>query len=80
MTEQVLAACAGYPVEADVTAVIEACGGDPRAEIKVLLVEQRIQEQRIERLAAALSFGHVRGRIHATPHRSGSGHCGTIQS
>jgi hypothetical protein len=28
-----------------------------------LLVQQIIQEQRIERLAAALSFGYVRGRM-----------------
>ncbi len=32
-------------MEADVTAVIEACGGDPRTAIKALLVEQLIQEQ-----------------------------------
>ncbi|MEZ0171266.1 hypothetical protein [Microvirga sp. TS319] len=49
-------------LEADVAAVIEACGGDPRTAVKALLVEQLIQEQRIERLAAALSFGYVRGR------------------
>jgi hypothetical protein len=59
-------------MEADVTAVIEACGGDPRTAIKALLVEQHIQEQRIERFAAALSFGYVRGRVGVTPDRSGS--------
>jgi hypothetical protein len=80
MTEQVQAACADDPMEADVTAVIEACGGDPRTAIKALLVEQLIQEQRIERLAAALSFGYVRGRIGVTPHHSGSGYRRAIQS
>jgi hypothetical protein len=63
MTEQEQAARDADSMEADVTAVIEACGGDARTAIKDLLVEQLIQEQRIERLAAALSFGYVRGRI-----------------
>ena len=54
------------PIEADVTAVIEACGGDARTAIRALLVEQLVQEQRIERLAAALSFGYVRGQIGVT--------------
>jgi hypothetical protein len=51
-------------VEADVTAVIEDCG-DPRTAIKALLVEQEILEQRIARLASALSFGYVRGTMGA---------------
>jgi hypothetical protein len=63
MTDQVQPACDTDQMEADVTAVIDACGGDPRTAIKTLLVENLIQEQRIERLAAALSFGYVRGRI-----------------
>ena len=54
------------PIEADITAVIEAYGGDARTAIKALLVEQLIQEKRIERLAAALSFSYVRGRIGVT--------------
>ena len=54
------------PIEADVTAVIEACGGDARTAIRALLLEQLVQEKRIERLAAALSFGYVRGRIGTT--------------
>jgi hypothetical protein len=37
--------------EADVTALIEACGGDPRTAIRALLIEQEILEQRIGRLA-----------------------------
>jgi hypothetical protein len=45
------------PGISNVTAVIEACGGDRRTAMKACLVEQHIQEQRIERLAAALSFG-----------------------
>ncbi|WP_404292989.1 hypothetical protein ACD578_10965 [Microvirga sp. RSM25] len=65
MTDQEQAACDADPLEANVTAVIEACGGNPRIAIKALLVEQLIQEQRIERLAAALSFGYVRGQIGA---------------
>jgi hypothetical protein len=80
MVEQAQATCDTDPMEADVTAVIEACGGDPRTAIKALLVEQLIQEQRIERLAAALSFGYVRGQIGVTPHHSGSGYRGAIQS
>jgi hypothetical protein len=79
MTEQVQEACDEDPMEADVTAVIEACGGDPRTAIKALLVEQLIQEQRIERLAAALSFGYVRGRIGVTPGHSGSSHRGIVR-
>jgi hypothetical protein len=63
MTEQEPAAYEVDPVEANVAAVIHAYGGDPRTAIKALLIEQIIQEQRIERLAAALSFGYVRGRI-----------------
>jgi hypothetical protein len=71
MVEQAQAACDTDQMEADVTAVIEACGGDPRTAIKALLIEQLIQEQRIERLAAALSLGYVRGRIGVTPHNTG---------
>jgi hypothetical protein len=63
MTEQEQAARDADLIDEDVSAVIKACGGDPRTAIKALLVEQLIQEQRIERLAAALSFGYVRGRI-----------------
>ena len=74
MTEQEQAGGDPDPMEADVSAVIEACGGDPRSAIKALLVENLIQEQRIERLAASLSFGYVRGRIGITPRQSGSNH------
>jgi len=66
MTGQENAECDIDPIEADVAAVIEACGGDARTAVKALLVEQLIQEQRIERLAAALSFGYVRGRVDVT--------------
>jgi hypothetical protein len=65
MTDQVQPTCDTDPMEADVTAVIAAYGGDPRTAVKALLVEQHIQEQRIERLAAALSFRYVRGRTGA---------------
>ncbi len=74
MIDQVQPTCDTDEMDADVTAVIEACGGDPRTAIKALLIEQHIQEQRIERLAAALSFGYVRGRIGVTSRRSGSSH------
>ena len=80
MTDQVQPACDTDQMDAEVTAVIEACAGDPRTAIKVLLVEQYIQEQRIERLAAVLSFGYVRGRISATPIRVGSSHRETTRS
>jgi hypothetical protein len=74
MTHQVQPISDTDEMEADVTAVIEACGGDPRIAIKALLVENLIHEQRIERLAASLSFGYVRGRIGITPGQSGPGH------
>jgi hypothetical protein len=67
MTDQVQPACDADEMEADVTAVIEACGGNPRTAIKALLVEQEILEQRIARLASALSFGYVRGRTANPP-------------
>ena len=63
MTDEKHAPYDASPIEADVDAVIDACGGDPRTAIKALLMEHFVQDQRIERLAAALSFGYVRGRI-----------------
>ncbi len=74
MTDQFQPTCDTDGMEADVTAVIEACGGDPRSAIKALLIESHIQEQRIERLAASLSFGYVRGRIGEKPAQSGPSH------
>jgi hypothetical protein len=71
MTDQVQTACDTDPMDADVTAVIEACGGDPKIAIRALLVQQEILEQRIGRLASALSFGYVRGRTGVTPGHSG---------
>ncbi len=70
MTDQVQPVRDTDEMEADVTALIQACGGDPRTAIKALLVENLIQEHRIARLAASLSFGYVRGRIGPTA-RSG---------
>ena len=72
MTDQPQPACDTDQTEADVNAVIDACGGDARTAIKALLIEQLLQEQRIERLAAALSFGYVRGRIGTMPRGSNS--------
>jgi hypothetical protein len=74
MTDRAQPASDTDEMEVDVTAVIEASGGDPRTAIKALLVENLIQEQRIERLASALSFGYVRGRIDVTSGHSGSSH------
>lgn len=44
MTEQVQAVCADDLMEADVTAVIDACGGDSRVAIKALLIEQHMPD------------------------------------
>ena len=74
MTDEKHAPYDASPIEADVDAVIDACGGDPRTAIKALLMEHFVQDQRIERLAAALSFGYVRGRIDL---RSGTGDTAT---
>jgi hypothetical protein len=57
--------------EADVTALIDAYGGDPRTAVRALLIEQKILEQRIGRLASALSFGYVRGQTGIKPGHSG---------
>jgi len=80
MTDQVQPVCDMDELEANVTAVIDACGGDPRTAVKALLVENLIQGQRIERLASALSFGYVRGRIGVTPVQGGSSHHETTGS
>ena len=74
MIDQVQPICDTDEMEAGVTAVIQACGGDPRIAIKALLIENHIQEQRIERLAASLSFGYVRGRIGVKRAQSGPSH------
>jgi hypothetical protein len=58
------------PLKAEVTAIIEDFGDDPRAAIRALLIEQDILEQRIGRLASALSFGYVRGRTGVIPEQS----------
>jgi hypothetical protein len=62
MTDEMQAPHSASQIEADVDAVIDACGGDPRIAIKALLMEHLAQEQRIEHLAAAVAFGYVRGR------------------
>ncbi len=80
MTDQAQPTCDPDRMEADVTALVEAWGGDPRTAIKALLIEQYIQEQRIERLAAAVSFGYVRGRIGVMSGGSGSGNHETTRS
>ena len=73
MTDQAQPISDTDPLEAEVAAVIEDFSGDARAAIKALLVEQEILEQRIGRLASALSFGYVRGQtgsIRPEPARS----------
>jgi hypothetical protein len=62
MTDQTQPVSDTDEMDAHVMAVIEACGGDPKLAIRALLAEQEILEQRIGRLASALSFGYVRGR------------------
>ncbi len=79
MTDRVEPICDMDELEADVTAVIHACG-DPRTAVKALLVENLIQEQRIERLASALFFGYVRGRTGVTPVQGGFSHRETTRS
>ena len=71
MTDQTQAVSDADETDAHVLAVIEACGGDPERAIRALLVEQEILEQRIGRLASALSFGYVRGRTGVGPGQSG---------
>jgi hypothetical protein len=71
MTDQVHSESDVDQLEADVTAVIAACGGNPRTAIRALLIEHEILEQRIGRLASALSFGYVRGRSGINPGHSG---------
>ena len=71
MTDQTQTLSDMDETDALVMAVIEACGGDPKLAIRTLLVEQEILEQRIGRLASALSFGYVRGRTDVMPAQSG---------
>jgi hypothetical protein len=71
MTDQTQTVSDTDEMDAHVIAVIGACGGDPKLAIRALLVEQEILEQRIARLASALSFGYVRGRTGINPWHSG---------
>ena len=70
MTDQTQTVFDTDEMNAQVIAVIGACGGDPKLAIRALLVEQEILEQRIGRLASALSFGYVRGRTGISPRHS----------
>jgi hypothetical protein len=47
-------------LEADTDAAIEACGGDPRAAVRALLVANRYLENEVDRLAEAVSAGFTR--------------------
>ncbi|MBB3020755.1 hypothetical protein FHR70_003843 [Microvirga lupini] len=71
MTDQTQTVFDTDEMNAQVIAVIEACEGDPKLAIRALLVEQEILEQRIARLASALSFGYVRGRTGINPRHPG---------
>jgi hypothetical protein len=49
-------------LEADVDAVVEACGGSKRAAIHALLIANDYLSAEVERLRASRSLGFVRGR------------------
>jgi hypothetical protein len=52
----------GADLEADVDAVVEACGGSQRAAIRALLIANEYLSAEVERLKASRSRGYVRGR------------------
>ena len=54
-------------LEADTDGAIEACGGDPRAAVRALLVANRYLENEVDRLAEAVSAGFTRGRLRRPP-------------
>jgi hypothetical protein len=63
MTEQPATDTSPLPdLEADVDAVIEACGGSSRAAIRALLIANEYLSAEVERLRASRSRGYVRGR------------------
>ncbi|MDQ0471155.1 hypothetical protein QO011_004178 [Labrys wisconsinensis] len=47
-------------LEADIDAAIAACGGDPRATIRALLIAQAYYEADIAKLTEAVSRGYMR--------------------
>jgi len=47
-------------IEAHVDAAIAACGGDPRATIKALLVANAYLENQVEQLVGQASAGYIR--------------------
>ena len=49
------------PDDDEVEAVIAACGGDPRAAVRALIVALAYAEAEVERLAEAVSRGFTRG-------------------
>jgi hypothetical protein len=51
----------GSDIEADVDTVIAACGGNPRAAIRALLIANEFLSAENERLRTSLSVGYVRG-------------------
>jgi hypothetical protein len=51
---------------AEVDEVIEACGGDPRAAVRTLLVANDFLVAELERVQAQLFKGFVRGKLPLT--------------
>ena len=54
-------------LEADIDAVIESCGGDPRAALRALILTNAYWEAECDRLAAALSVGFTYGKFRQAP-------------
>ncbi len=54
-------------IESDVDALIAACGDDPRAALRALIVANAYWEAECDRLAAALSVGFTYGKFRQAP-------------
>ncbi len=50
-------------LEAAADQAIEACGGDAREAVKALIVANQFLETDLEKLRAAVSKGHARGKL-----------------
>jgi len=50
-------------LEAAADQAIAACGGDPREAVKALIVANHFLETDLEKLKAAASTGHARGKL-----------------
>jgi len=67
MSEPISDSAETAALEADTDAAIEACGGDPRAAVRALLVANRYLENEVDRLSEAVSAGFTRGRLRRPP-------------